>query len=139
MLEDDKFLHLGPLGHECSTLLTELHARNIWLMVILKDGGFRTYNLLVMNLALYHLSYFAPFLYKQGHSKVCNLACPPANDSDQPAHPLSLIRVFAVGLRNHWCSVRNKQLPTCPTQVKIALGQADRLGSLPLGKAEIHK
>ena len=34
-------------------------------------------------------------------------------------------------------SVRKKQLPTCPTAVKFAGGQADSLGRMPLGQAEI--
>ena len=36
-----------------------------------------------------------------GHSQVAKLACPPSEDSDQPAHPLSLIVVFAVCMKNH--------------------------------------
>ena len=30
-----------------------------------------------------------------------NLDCAPSEDSDQPAHPPSLIRVFAVHLKKH--------------------------------------
>ena len=33
---------------------------------------------------------------------IYNLACLPGNYSDQPAHPLSLIRVFAVHMKNYW-------------------------------------
>ena len=33
-VEDEKFLHLGPLGNECGTLLTELHAPYMRLTVL---------------------------------------------------------------------------------------------------------
>ena len=33
MIEDEKFLHFRPLGHECGTLLTELHAPYMRLTV----------------------------------------------------------------------------------------------------------
>ena len=36
-----------------------------------------------------------------GYSKMYKLACLPGQGSDQPAHPLSLIRVFAVCMKNH--------------------------------------
>ena len=30
------------------------------------------------------------------------MTCAPSEDSDQPGHPPSLIRVFAVGMKKHW-------------------------------------
>ena len=34
--------------------------------------------------------------YKPAHDKTNKMACAPSKDSDQPGHPPSLIRVFAV-------------------------------------------
>ena len=34
--------------------------------------------------------------------KTNKMACAPSEDSDQPGHPLSLIRVFAVRMRKAW-------------------------------------
>ena len=36
------------------------------------------------------------------HDKTNKVACAPREDSDQPGHPPSLIRVFAVCLKKHW-------------------------------------
>ena len=30
------------------------------------------------------------------------MTCAPSKDSDQPGHPPSLIRVFAVRMKKHW-------------------------------------
>ena len=34
--------------------------------------------------------------YESAHDKIYEMACAPSEDSDQPGHPPSLIRVFAV-------------------------------------------
>ena len=34
--------------------------------------------------------------------KTNKMACAPSEDSDQPGHPPSLIRVFAVGMKRTW-------------------------------------
>ena len=34
-------------------------------------------------------------IYKQAHDKIYNKTCATSEDTDQPAHPRSLIRVFA--------------------------------------------
>ena len=36
------------------------------------------------------------------HDKTNKSACAPSEDSDQPGHPLSLIRVFAVRVKKSW-------------------------------------
>ena len=36
------------------------------------------------------------------HDKTNKMTCAPSEDSDQPGHPPSLIRVFAVRLKKHW-------------------------------------
>ena len=35
-------------------------------------------------------------------TKTTKMACAPSEDSDQPGHPPSLIRVFAVGMKKAW-------------------------------------
>ena len=39
---------------------------------------------------------------KPPHDKTNKMACAPSEDSDQPGHPPSLIRVFAVRLKKAW-------------------------------------
>ena len=36
------------------------------------------------------------------HDKPSKMVCAPSEDSDQPGHPPSLIRVFAVRMKKHW-------------------------------------
>ena len=36
------------------------------------------------------------------HDKTYKMACAPSEDSDQPGHPPSLIRVFAVCMKKAW-------------------------------------
>ena len=36
------------------------------------------------------------------HDKTNKMACAPIEDSDQPGHPPSLIKVFAVRMKKHW-------------------------------------
>ena len=36
------------------------------------------------------------------HDKINKMTCAPSKDSDQPGHPPSLIRVFAVRMKKHW-------------------------------------
>ena len=40
--------------------------------------------------------------YEQCHDKINRMACTPSEDSDQPGHPPSLIRVFAVRIKKAW-------------------------------------
>ena len=36
------------------------------------------------------------------HDKTNKMACVPSEDSDQPGHPTSLIRVFTVSMKKAW-------------------------------------
>ena len=36
------------------------------------------------------------------HGKTNKITCAPSEDSDQPGHLPSLIRVFAVHMKKHW-------------------------------------
>ena len=42
------------------------------------------------------------FLNEPMHDKTNNRTCAPREDSDQPGHPPSLIRVFAVRMKKGW-------------------------------------
>ena len=41
-------------------------------------------------------------IHEPPHDKTNKMAIAPSEDTDQPAHPPSLIRVFAVHLKKHW-------------------------------------
>ena len=47
-------------------------------------------------------SHLALSLNEPLHDKTNKMACAPSADSDQPGHPPSLIRVFAVRMKNAW-------------------------------------
>ena len=42
------------------------------------------------------------FTIEPPHDKTNNMACAPSEDPDQPGHPPSLIRVFAVRMKKAW-------------------------------------
>ena len=41
-------------------------------------------------------------VFEPAHDKTYKIACAPSEDSDQPGHPPSLIRVFAVPMKKDW-------------------------------------
>ena len=41
-------------------------------------------------------------IFEPLHDKPQKIICAPSEDSDQPRHPPSLIRVFAVRIKKHW-------------------------------------
>ena len=41
-------------------------------------------------------------IHEPPHDKTNKMAIAPSEDTDQPAHPPSLIRVFAVNLKKYW-------------------------------------
>ena len=49
----------------------------------------------------YHLVK-AKNIYESPHVKTNKMTCAPSEDSDQPGHPPSLIRVFAVRMKKAW-------------------------------------
>ena len=51
------------------------------------------------------------------HDKTNKMACAPSEDSDQPGHPPSLIRVFAVRMKKSW--VLSYPLSTAKTLIRL--------------------
>ena len=47
-------------------------------------------------------SHWAEFLETPPYDKTNKMACAPSEDSDQPGHPPSLMRVFAVRMKKAW-------------------------------------
>ena len=60
--------------------------------------------LVILRLSAERCCFWGVFsLYKiQCHDKTNKMACAPSEDSDQPGHPPSLIRVFAVRMKKAW-------------------------------------
>ena len=59
----------------------------------------RTWNLFVFWVCLMEAVHWTNEL---AHDKTNKLTCAPSKDSDQPGHPPSLIRVFAVRMKKPW-------------------------------------
>ena len=52
---------------------------------------------------IFYLTGFASCKWNEPHhDKTSNMACASSKDSDQPGHPPSLIRIFAVCLKKAW-------------------------------------
>ena len=51
---------------------------------------------------LYRISQYSGLRNEPPHDKTNKVACAPSEDSDQPGHPPSLIRVFAVHMKKAW-------------------------------------
>ena len=51
---------------------------------------------------IFVLSVLNKNMYEPPHDKTNTMACAPSEDSDQPGHPLSLIRPFAVRMKEAW-------------------------------------
>ena len=68
-------------------------------------------------------------LYEPPHDKTNKMACAPSQDSDQPGHPPSLIRVFTVRMKKAWAlsyplsaQRRPVRLGRCPGWSESSLG-----------------
>ena len=48
------------------------------------------------------IQWYVHLTYEPQHNKTNNMACAPSEDSDQPGHPPSLIKVFAVSMEKAW-------------------------------------
>ena len=48
------------------------------------------------------LCFHSSTIYEPPHDKTNKMACAPSEDSDQPGHPPTLIRVFAVRMKKAW-------------------------------------
>ena len=40
--------------------------------------------------------------YEPPHTKTNKMTCAPSEDADQPGHPPSVIRVFAIRMKKRW-------------------------------------
>ena len=68
-------------------------------------------------------------IHEPPHDKTNKMACAPSEDSDQPGHPPSLIRVFAVRMKKPWvlsypvsAERRLIRLGRCPGWSESSLG-----------------
>ena len=67
-------------------------------------------------------------LYEPVHDKTNKMSFAPSEDSDQPGHPPSLIRVFAARMKKPWvlsidCTVKTLiRLGGCPGLAESSLG-----------------
>ena len=71
--------------------------------------------------------------YEPPHDKTNKMACAPSEDSDQPGHPPSLIRVFAVRMKKPWIF----SYPLC-TQWRLWSDWADAQADLILRWVHSH-
>ena len=69
-------------------------------------------------------------LFELPHDKTNKMACAPSEDSDQPGHPPSPIRVFAVCMKKHWVL----SYPLSTQQRLIRLGRCSGWSESSLGK-----
>ena len=53
------------------------------------------------------------------HDRTNKLTCAPSEDSDQPGHPLSLIRVFAVRTKKPWVIILARIERTAKTLLRL--------------------
>ena len=61
-----------------------------------------TWRLLTLSLHRAHSNTKTILLYQPPRDKTNKMACAPSEDSDQPGHPPSLIRVFALRMKKAW-------------------------------------
>ena len=72
-------------------------------------------------------------LFEQSHDKTNKMACVPSEDSEQPGHPPSPIRVFAIRIKKAW--VLSYPLST---QRRLWSDLADAHAHLSLRRAHSH-
>ena len=60
------------------------------------------FNLTVENAIRFILHDIYFYIFEPPHQKTNKMACAPSEDSDQPGHPPSLIRSFAVRMKKAW-------------------------------------
>ena len=58
----------------------------------------------LQNISNFYSIFMLPLLYELQHNKTNKMICAPSEDSDQPGHLPSLIRVFAVCSMDSWGS-----------------------------------
>ena len=69
--------------------------------------------------------------YEPPRDKTKKMVCAPSEDSDQPGHPPSLIRVFAVRVKKPW-------IISCPLSAQRRSDWADAQADLNLRLAHTH-
>ena len=79
------------------------------------------YRMSLVIIKMYQLSYhLLLFIHEPQHDKTNKMTCAPSEDSDQPGHPPSLIRVLAVRMEKAWVlsyplsAQRRLRLGGCP-------------------------
>ena len=70
-------------------------------MTRLKLSASETSHLLILDLLCIHTNDNTS-AYEPPHEKTNKMSSTPSEDSDQPGHPPSLIRVFAVRMKKGW-------------------------------------
>ena len=70
----------------------------------LNEGALYTFlvGLILISLPLRKSILQGKSVYEPSHDKPNKMTCAPSEDSDQPGHPPSLIRGFAVCMKKHW-------------------------------------
>ena len=71
--------------------------------------------------------YLKKYIIEPPHDKTNEMACAPNENSDQPGHPPSLIRVFAVRMKKPWLPIERTaktliRLGGCPGWSESSLG-----------------
>ena len=91
------FSEMSLLNNKLLSFLWETNQENYWHLPDLR------LSITTLNSAIIKLTKHSNIiLYEPPHDKTNEMACAPSEDSDQPGHPPSLIRVFADGMKKAW-------------------------------------
>ena len=71
-------------------------------ILILSCERYRTFDSIQSCLTVIQTFCFGLIIIEPPHDKNNKMVCAPSEDSDQPGHPPSLIRVFAVRMKEAW-------------------------------------
>ena len=76
--------------------MVKLHHSNFKIFTSVSFSSVQFFAISIVFFVTCHL------LFEPQHNKTNNMTCVPSKDSDQPRHPPSLIRVFAVRMKKPW-------------------------------------
>ena len=82
--------------------------------------------------AFLDIKHFVTLIFEPQHDKTNKITCSPSEDSNQPGHPPSLIRVFSVRMKKHWSlcyllSIQQKPWSDCAdAQTNLSLRWAHK-------------
>ena len=107
----------SDLGLHCLPMCQKRGARLIWAMP-LWNLHFKQNWKVILSSSILHKC----FIYEPSHDKTNQMACAPSEDSDQPRHSPSLIRVFASSLFFMRTAKTLIRLGGCPGWSESALG-----------------